>query len=116
MRELLQVRAGRFTRGLIALLLIPIFVAGNAHAAPRKDKRASPKAASDSVNSKAGEKIEKVDVRGNQKIDREAILEKIGSKAGQTVDEERIRKDIVDRKSTRLNSSHSQQSRMPSSA
>ncbi len=45
---------------------------------------------------KAGaEKILKIEVRGNQKIDREAILEKIGMKVGEPVDEEQVRKDIV---------------------
>jgi outer membrane protein insertion porin family len=42
-----------------------------------------------------GEKVDKIDVKGNLKIDREAILEKIGSKAGQPLDEEQVRKDIV---------------------
>jgi len=43
----------------------------------------------------SGEKIVKVDVKGNLKIDREAILEKIGSKPGASLDDEQVRKDIV---------------------
>lgn len=46
-------------------------------------------------NALSGEKITKVDVKGNLKIDRDAILDKIGSKAGQNVDDEQVRKDIV---------------------
>ncbi|MGZ3656262.1 MAG: outer membrane protein assembly factor BamA [Bdellovibrionota bacterium] len=47
------------------------------------------------VSKGSGEKILKVDVKGNLKIDREAILEKIGSKAGDSLDDEQVRKDIV---------------------
>lgn len=43
----------------------------------------------------AEEKINKIEVRGNQKIDREAIVEKVGSKAGENLSNEQVRKDIV---------------------
>jgi len=49
----------------------------------------------DSTGSVVGEKVMKIDVRGNQKIDREAILEKIGTKVGDSLDEEQVRKDIL---------------------
>jgi outer membrane protein insertion porin family len=43
----------------------------------------------------AEEKIQKIEVRGNQKIDREAITEKVGSKVGEGLSNEQVRKDIV---------------------
>jgi len=60
-------------------------------------KRSSDRASAESREkvSSAGEQILKIDVRGNLKIDREAILEKIGSKPGSLLDEVQIRKDIV---------------------
>jgi outer membrane protein insertion porin family len=39
--------------------------------------------------------IRKVEIRGNQKIDREAILEKIGSKVDSSIDSDQVRKDIT---------------------
>jgi outer membrane protein insertion porin family len=41
------------------------------------------------------ERIERIEVRGNQKIDRDAVLEKVGSAVGQTVSAEQVRQDIV---------------------
>ncbi len=38
--------------------------------------------------------MQKIEITGNQKIDREAILEKIGSAPGQDLSEEQVRKDI----------------------
>ena len=42
-----------------------------------------------------GEKVSKIEIRGNQKIDREAILEKIGTKTGESFTEDQVRKDIL---------------------
>ncbi len=61
-----------------------------AESAPRSKPKSVPAVADNN-----GEKILKVDIRGNQKIDREAILEKIGSKVGEQVSEEQVRQDIV---------------------
>lgn len=97
-------------RGIGAVIVgsLALALTISAEAAPRKHKRPAPvaiNAQGDPVSSTTenksaeagavtGERIDKVDIRGNQKIDREAILEKIGSKAGQPLDEEQVRKDI----------------------
>lgn len=39
--------------------------------------------------------VQKIEIKGNQKIDREAILEKVGSAVGQPLSNERVRLDIV---------------------
>lgn len=78
-----------------------LLVSFSAEAAPGKAARkprptpidASGNVISDSAAS--GEKVAKIEIRGNQKIDREAILEKIGTKAGDSVNEDQIRKDIL---------------------
>jgi outer membrane protein insertion porin family len=88
---------------LASLVLLP----ATGYSAP-KHKQKKPKPTTEASTSAApatedaagathqftGEKIEKVDVKGNLKIDREAIIEKIGSKSGQPLDEEQVRKDI----------------------
>jgi outer membrane protein insertion porin family len=42
-----------------------------------------------------GERIQKIEIRGNQKIDREAVLEKVKSAVGTNVSDEQVRQDIV---------------------
>jgi len=82
---------------VIAMLAVPnsVEAAPKAKAKKPRVQVASPTAPIDSAPSSSGEKVQKVDVRGNQKIDREAIIEKIGTKAGDSLDEEQVRKDIV---------------------
>jgi outer membrane protein insertion porin family len=77
-------------------IVLALSLSANGAPKTRKAPKKRPVAAAPQVDVAAsGERIDKVDVRGNQKIDREAILEKIGSKAGTTVDEEQVRRDIV---------------------
>lgn len=72
----------------------------SAQAAPTKAKTKTKKAASkkidvsSTVSNSSGEKILKIDVQGNKKIDREAILEKIASVSGGNLSTEQVRKDI----------------------
>lgn len=47
------------------------------------------------VGSANGATIQKIEIRGNQKIDRDAVLEKIRSSTGSPLSEEQVRKDIV---------------------
>lgn len=42
-----------------------------------------------------GERIQKIEIRGNQKIDREAVVEKIKSAVGTNLSDEQVRQDIV---------------------
>lgn len=42
-----------------------------------------------------GERINKIEIRGNQKIDREAVLEKVKSAVNTNVSDEQVRQDIV---------------------
>jgi outer membrane protein insertion porin family len=69
-------------------------VAGGPHAAAG-ETGARGAAGETGARGAAGETVQKVEIRGNQKIDREAILEKVGSKPGQPLDEEQVRKDII---------------------
>lgn len=66
----------------------------SASAAPAAKKKAKSQIA-ESVSAGNSERIQKIEVKGNQKIDREAILEKIGSSAGKDLSEEQVRKDIA---------------------
>lgn len=60
-----------------------------AEAAPKKNT-----ARQAAQEAPAEERIQAIDVRGNLKIDREAILEKVGSKAGDILSDAQVRKDI----------------------
>lgn len=77
-----------------ALLLIALSVPSSA--APKPKKKPQPVTVSESTTAAAssGERIQKIEIKGNQKIDREAIIEKIGSGTGKDLSEEQVRKDI----------------------
>ncbi len=77
----------------VALLLIFCsgFTATAVQAAPKPKQNATP----ESVRSAQGETLQKIEIKGNQKIDREAILEKIGSVLGQPLSDDQVRQDIV---------------------
>ena len=72
-------------------------------AAPKKRKprlmpnpaASAPSEQAPSLPVKPGEKIQKIEIAGNKKIDREAILEKIGSGMGKDLSEDQVRKDIA---------------------
>ena len=95
-------RAGRM-RAVTALMAGLFLVSISTEAAPaRKAPRNRPAGtatteidASGNPVGGGGEKVAKIEIRGNQKIDREAILEKIGTKTGDSVSEEQVRKDIL---------------------
>lgn len=94
-------------RTLVVLLplALPILLAHSAEAAPKKvrAKAAKPKQeekaaatnASPALADSTGERITKIEVSGNLKIDREAILEKITSNVGEGLSEAQVRKDIA---------------------
>ncbi len=77
---------------MIALLCT--FSAEAAPAKPRKRSNTQPTPI-DSSGAIVGERVGNIEIRGNQKIDREAILEKVGTKVGDSVEEEQVRKDIL---------------------
>jgi len=83
----------------VAGALIALACSISAEAAPVKAKakrKASAEATEiDSSGTVVGETVSKIEIRGNQKIDREAILEKIGTKVGSTLDDDQVRKDIL---------------------
>lgn len=75
--------------GVISLALAhPVY----AQAAPKKSEADSVRKTSQEAP--AAERIQKIEITGNQKIDREAILEKVGSKSGDILSDEQVRKDI----------------------
>jgi outer membrane protein insertion porin family len=74
--------------GLALSLLLPV---GASAARPHKPKRAAKASAAPAAN----ETVRKIEIKGNQKIDKEAILEKVGSKAGETLSNDQVRKDIL---------------------
>jgi outer membrane protein insertion porin family len=64
-------------------------------AAPKRNSaRHSKTKTAASAPASTGEQVTKIEIKGNQKIDREAVLEKIGSKVGTPLSEEQVRKDI----------------------
>lgn len=91
-------KLGRFGKKLAvtgAMLVLAFSISAEAapRARPKPARNAIPIDSSGAVI--GGETVNKVDVRGNLKIDREAILEKVGTKPGTTLDEEQVRKDIL---------------------
>ncbi|MGE3260565.1 MAG: outer membrane protein assembly factor BamA [Bacteriovoracia bacterium] len=80
--------------GLACLL---ICASQAAWGAPKAKKNADkkPVTASAESSTSGGERIQKIEIKGNLKIDREAILEKIGSSTGKDLSEEQVRKDIA---------------------
>lgn len=92
-------RMRRVGFGLIAMLGLCIALPSG-EAAPRRPRAKAKPAAVQSVPADApapssAESIQKIEVKGNQKIDREAIMEKITSKVGEVVSAEQVRTDIV---------------------
>lgn len=92
-------RAGMKLAGSILLAAL-LLISFSSEAAPTRRKARANKPAPTRIDARGapisgGETIAKIDVRGNQKIDREAILEKIGSKPGQVLSEEQVRSDIL---------------------
>lgn len=90
----------RSSLGVVALLVLLSFAvfitSALAAPKPRRGKPAAPIAAAAELRAADGtESIVKVEIKGNQKIDRDAILEKIGSKPGETLSSERVREDII---------------------
>jgi outer membrane protein insertion porin family len=80
--------------GVIAMLGLAV----SSEAAPERARaRAKPVASvpAESAAPSAAESVQKIEVRGNKKIDREAILEKITSKVGEVLSAEKVRGDIV---------------------
>ena len=78
-----------------------------------KDKKVLDVGCADGTLMKFLKDNKNINIRGLE-ISKEKVQECIAK--GLTVIEGNAEKDLKDRKSTRLNSSHSQQSRMPSSA
>ena len=87
----------------LALLVLPLPAANaapsgtpNAPASAPRKKAKKPVAAAASAPAPAagGETVQKIEIKGNLKIDREAILEKVGSAVGKPLNEDQVRKDI----------------------
>jgi outer membrane protein insertion porin family len=79
-------------------VIVMLGLAVSSEAAPERARaRAKPVASvpAESAAPTAAESIQKIEVRGNKKIDREAILEKITSKVGEVLSAEKVRGDIV---------------------
>lgn len=84
--------------GMAAFLLVSF--SADISAAPAAKKRKTKKvdaaaSASSGATATSGERVEKIEVRGLKKIEKEAILEKISTKAGESLDSERIKRDIA---------------------
>lgn len=77
------------------LALVLILTPFSTFAAPKKQKSSGAKQAPAAAPAVTGEQVQKIEIKGNQKIDREAILEKIGSGVGKELNEEQVRKDIA---------------------
>ncbi|MGZ3693641.1 MAG: POTRA domain-containing protein, partial [Bdellovibrionota bacterium] len=86
----------------LALLLIGVCSPAWSAAKPKASAAKKPVSVSSDAEPAAqapahasGEHITKIEIKGNLKIDREAILEKIGSAVGKDLSEEQVRKDIA---------------------
>ena len=74
---------------LCLILALTLFVSVSAFAAPKKKKESLP-----APSASVAEKILKIEIKGNAKIDREAVVEKISSKVGDYLSNDQVRRDI----------------------
>jgi outer membrane protein insertion porin family len=82
----------------LVLLSLACVLSSAVEAAPKPKKKsaeAKTEVAPAEASETNSERIQKIEVAGNQKIDREAILEKINSTTGQTLSAAQVRKDIA---------------------